>query len=149
MTDARFVLAGDAEGAILATTEPLSFWGGVDPATGRVIDVHHPLAGQSMAGRILVMPGTRGSCTGSGVLLDMALNGHAPAALVFCEPEDVVTLGAMIAAEMFGKTLPVLRLSPKAHAQLAQATSARITETTLTADGLTLPSPRPPPPRWT
>lgn len=139
MTQARFILPGTAEGEVLATTEPLSFWGGVDPATGQVIDVHHPLSGQSMAGRILVMPGTRGSCTGSGVLLDMALNGHAPAALVFCEPEDVVTLGAMIAAEMFGKTLPVLRLLPEAHARLAQAKAARITETTLEADGLTLP----------
>lgn len=139
MTDARFILPGQAEGAILATTEPLSFWGGVDPATGQVIDVHHPLSGQSMAGRILVMPGTRGSCTGSGVLLDMALNGHAPAALVFCEPEDVVTLGAMIAAEMFGKTLPVLRLSPKAHRQLAQARTARITDAGIEAEGLTLP----------
>ncbi len=85
----------------------------MDPATGRVIDVHHPLAGQSMAGRILVMPGTRGSCTGSGVLLDMALNGHAPAALVFSEAEDVVTLGAMIAAEMFGKTLPSCACRPR------------------------------------
>lgn len=136
---ARFILSGTAEGAVLATTEPLSFWGGVDPATGQVIDVHHPLFGQNMAGRILVMPGTRGSCTGSGVLLDMALNGKAPAALVFCEPEDVVTLGAMIAAEMFGKPLPVLRLTPEAHAQLAKAGIARITETGLEADGLTLP----------
>lgn len=136
---ARFILSGTAEGEILATTEPLSFWGGVDPATGLVIDVHHPLSGQNMAGRILVMPGTRGSCTGSGVLLDMALNGHAPAALVFCEPEDVVTLGAMIAGEMFGRPLPVLRLSPEAHARLAKAKAARITETTLEAEGLTLP----------
>ncbi|MDX5349830.1 MAG: DUF126 domain-containing protein, partial [Paracoccaceae bacterium] len=136
---ARFILSGHAEGEILATSEPLSFWGGVDPATGQVIDVHHPLAGQNMAGRILVMPGTRGSCTGSGVLLDMALNGKAPAALVFCEPEDVVTLGAMIAAEMFGRPLPVLRLTPEAHAQLAQAKSARITRDALEADGLTLP----------
>lgn len=137
--DARFILSGQAQGEILATTEPLSFWGGVDPATGLVIDVHHPLSGQNMAGRILVMPGTRGSCTGSGVLLDMALNGKAPAALVFCEAEDVVTLGAMIAGEMFGKPLPVLRLSPEAHARLAQAGTARITQTTLEADGLTLP----------
>jgi predicted aconitase/predicted aconitase with swiveling domain len=135
---ARFILSGTAEGAILATTEPLSFWGGVDPATGQVIDVHHPLSGQNMAGRILVMPGTRGSCTGSGVLLDMALNGKAPAALVFCEPEDVVTLGALIAAEMFGKPLPVLRLTPEAHAQLAKARTARITADALEADGLTL-----------
>lgn len=137
--ETRFILAGQAAGEILATTEPLSFWGGVDPATGQVIDVHHPLSGQNMAGRILVMPGTRGSCTGSGVLLDMALNGKAPAALVFCEPEDVVTLGAMIAAGMFGKPLPVLRLSPEAHAWLAQARTARITETALEAEGLTLP----------
>jgi len=136
---ARFILPGRAEGEILASSEPLSFWGGVDPATGRVIDVHHPLAGQSMAGRILVMPGTRGSCTGSGVLLEMALNGHAPAALVFAEPEDVVTLGAMIAAGMFGTPLPVLRLTPEAHARLAQAKTARITEDGLEADGLTLP----------
>ncbi len=136
---ARFILPGRAAGEVLATTEPLSFWGGVDPATGLVIDVHHPLAGQSMAGRILVMPGTRGSCTGSGVLLDMALNGHAPAALVFCEPEDVVTLGAMIAAGMFGRPLPVLRLSPEAHALLAKARTARIAGETLEADGLTLP----------
>jgi len=135
---ARFILSGQAGGEILATTEPLSFWGGVDPATGQVIDVHHPLAGQSMAGRILVMPGTRGSCTGSGVLLDMALNGKAPAALVFSEPEDVVTLGAMIAAGMFGKPLPVLRLSPEAHARLAAAKTARITDTEIAADGLTL-----------
>jgi predicted aconitase/predicted aconitase with swiveling domain len=139
MTEARFILSGTAEAEVLATTEPLSFWGGVDPATGQVIDVHHPLSGQNMAGRILVMPGTRGSCTGSGVLLDMALNGKAPAALVFCEPEDVVTLGAMIAAEMFGKPLPVLRLTPEAHAQLARAKIARITGTTLEAGGMSLP----------
>ena len=135
---ARFILSGHAEGEVLAAREPLSFWGGVDPATGQVIDVHHPLSGQNMAGRILVMPGTRGSCTGSGVLLDMVLNGHAPAALVFCEAEDVVTLGAMIAAEMFGKPLPVLRLSPEAHAVLSKARTARITETALIADGLEL-----------
>lgn len=133
------ILPGDAAGDIIATTEPLSFWGGVDPATGKVIDVHHPLAGQSLVGRILVISGTRGSCTGSGVLLDMVLNGRAPAALVFAEPEDVVTLGAMIAAEMFGKTLPVLRLSADAFAALSGARSARIGATAIEAEGLHIP----------
>jgi predicted aconitase/predicted aconitase with swiveling domain len=133
------ILPGDASGDIIATTEPLSFWGGVDPATGRVIDVHHPLAGQSLVGRILVISGTRGSCTGSGVLLDMVLNGRAPAALVFAEPEDVVTLGAMIAAEMFGKTLPVLRLSADAFAALSGARSARIGARAIEAEGLHIP----------
>ena len=136
---AQSILPGLAEGEVLACDEPISFWGGVDPATGRVIDVHHPLAGQSLAGRILVMPGTRGSCTGSGVLLDMVLNGRAPAALVFAEPEDVVTLGAMIAAGMFGKPLPVLRLTPDAFAALGRAGTARIGESAITADGLSIP----------
>jgi cis-L-3-hydroxyproline dehydratase len=136
---AQSILPGQATGEVLACDEPISFWGGVDPATGMVIDVHHPLAGQNLAGRILVMPGTRGSCTGSGVLLDMVLNGRAPAALVFAEPEDVVTLGAMIGAAMFGKPLPVLRLTRDAFAALAQAKTAQITETEITADGLKIP----------
>ncbi|MFN4170447.1 MAG: aconitase X [Pseudorhodobacter sp.] len=136
---AQSILPGQASGGVLACSEPISFWGGVDPATGQVIDVHHPLAGQNLAGRILVMPGTRGSCTGSGVLLDMVLNGKAPAALVFAEPEDVVTLGAMIGAAMFAKPLPVLRLTRDAFDALARAKSARITETSIEAEGLAIP----------
>ncbi|MFO0412605.1 MAG: aconitase X swivel domain-containing protein, partial [bacterium] len=104
--EARFILAGDAAGSILATHEPLSFWGGVDPATGLIIDVHHPLHGQSVTGRILVMPSSRGSCTGSGVLLDLVLGGRGPSALIFRDPEDVLTLGALVAAGMFDRILP-------------------------------------------
>ena len=133
------ILAGQAEGPVIATEESLSFWGGIDPATGRVIDVHHPLHGQSLTGAILMMPTTRGSCTGSGVILDLVLTGLAPAALVFCEAEDVVTLGALIAAEMFGKRLPVLRLSADAFAVLAKSAQAQITDTQIVADTLTLP----------
>ncbi|NRQ17837.1 cis-3-hydroxy-L-proline dehydratase [Ensifer sesbaniae] len=136
---ARSILTGSADGPVIATEEALSFWGGVDPATGRVIDVHHPLHGLCLTGGILMMPSSRGSCTGSGVLLDMALTGRAPAALVFCEAEDVLTLGALIAAEMFGKSLPVLRVSREAFKALFEAKSARISDTTIVADGLTIP----------
>ncbi len=133
------VLAGEAAGPILAATEPLSFWGGVDPATGRVIDVHHPLHGACLTETILMLPGTRGSCTGSGVMLDLCLTGRAPAALVFAEPEDVATLGALIAAEMFGRHIPVLRLSPEAFAALAGKGEARVSPAAIEAPGLTLP----------
>jgi predicted aconitase/predicted aconitase with swiveling domain len=139
MERARSILAGSAQGPVLATTEPISFWGGVDPATGNVIDVHHPLHGACVTGAILMMPSTRGSCTGSGVLLDLALTGRAPAALVFSEAEDVVTLGALIAAGMFGKPLPVLRLSAEAWTALAQADSATITDTDIRAGALQIP----------
>lgn len=136
---ARSILGGTADGPVIATREALSFWGGVDPATGSVIDVHHPLHGTCLTGGILVMPSSRGSCTGSGVLLDLVLTGRAPAALVFCEAEDVLTLGALIASEMFGKPLPVLRLAPEAFAALSQAKTARITDTVIEANGVSLP----------
>ena len=137
MTATR-ILNGTAEGAVLAADEPLSFWGGVDPATGRVIDVHHPLAGQVLTGKLLVLPGTRGSCSGSGVVLDLALSGRGPAALIFSDPEDVATLGALVAGELFDRSLPVLRLSAADRAALASQKAGQITETELVAGGLRL-----------
>ncbi len=136
---AQCVQAGTAQGPILATSEALSFWGGVDPATGSVIDVHHPLHGRSLTGCILMMPSSRGSCTGSGVLLDLALTGRGPAALIFSGDEDVLTLGALIAAEMFGCNMPVLRLTAAAFAALSAAGSAQINAGSIAAEGLSIP----------
>jgi len=133
------VIAGRASGDILATDEGLSFWGGVDPLTGMVIDAHHPLCGQSIAGRVLVMPTTRGSCSGSGVMLDLALNGIAPAGFVFRENEDVVTLGAMIAGRMFDRPVPVLRLGADAFDVAANGKTAVLTNAALIVDGHALP----------
>ncbi|BBE70819.1 aconitase X [Oharaeibacter diazotrophicus] len=133
------VLAGKAEGPVVALAEGLSFWGGVDPATGEVVDAHHPDRGARLAGAVVAMETSRGSCSGSGVVLELALAGKAPAALVFREAEDVATLGALVAAEMFGRTLPVLRLGPAAYAALTRARSARIGADAILADGLAIP----------
>ncbi|WP_431299879.1 aconitase X [Tabrizicola sp. BL-A-41-H6] len=133
------IIPGAASGPVLACAEGLSFWGGVDPLTGIVIDAHHPLCGQSIAGKLLVMPTTRGSCSGSGVMLDLALNGIAPAAFIFREAEDVVTLGAMIAGRMFDRPVPVVRLSPDEFALAAAARSAELTDTALIVDDKVLP----------
>lgn len=133
---ARLVSGGDARGSVLCCAEGLSFWGGVDPSTGRIIDIHHPLHGTSVAGRILMMPTSRGSCSGSGVLLQLALNGNAPAALVFHDREEVLTLGALVCAHVFDRPLAVLQLPTADYAALAQAGEARLTGTTLTAEGL-------------
>lgn len=135
---ARFILPGRAAGTILATDEPLSFWGGVDPATGRIIDVHHPFHGQCLTGKVLIMPSSRGSCTGSGVLLDLVLSGRGPVALVFREAEDVLTLGALVAAGMFDAVLPVLRLAPEAFVALSREAEARIDGDGLEAGSLRL-----------
>ncbi|PYR41153.1 MAG: hypothetical protein DMF93_09170 [Acidobacteria bacterium] len=66
----RAVVAGDARGDALVSHEPLSFWGGYDFQTGRIIDRHHPLAGACAAGRILAVPASKGSSTTTAVLLE-------------------------------------------------------------------------------
>lgn len=134
----QFIISGSTSGAILACGEGLSFWGGVDPVTGIVIDAHHPLCGQSLAGKVLVMPTTRGSCSGSGVMLDLALNGIAPAAFVFAQAEDVVTLGAMIAGKMFDRPVPVLRLDAEASAVAAAGRHAELSHDALSVDGIAI-----------
>ena len=138
MTAVR-ILPGTAEGPVLAMDQGVSFWGGVDPEAARIIDEHHPAFGAALQGRVVMMPTSRGSCSGSGVILDMMLNGIAPAALIFSEAEDVATLGALIGAEMFDRALPVLRVPVADFARLAGADHLRITEDAITAPGISLP----------
>jgi predicted aconitase/predicted aconitase with swiveling domain len=133
------ILAGEAEGPIVSTSEALSFWGGVSPDDGKVIDVHHPLHGTCLAGAILLMPSSRGSCTGSGVLLDLILNDLAPSALIFSGQEDVLTLGALVAAMMFDKPIPVVRVCSEIFQSLSTCSSARVTPSSIEAEGMSLP----------
>ncbi|WP_136684445.1 cis-3-hydroxy-L-proline dehydratase [Falsirhodobacter xinxiangensis] len=133
------LVPGTASGPVIASAEGLSFWGGVDPATGVVIDAHHPLHGRCITGAVLMMPTSRGSCTGSGVLLDLALTGRAPAALIFREAEDILTLGALIAGRMFDRALPVLRLGAADFDAIAASGHAAITPGHVNGIPLTAP----------
>ena len=111
---------------VLACDEGLSFWGGVDPDTGAIIDAHHPQRDAVVSGRIVMMPTSRGSCSGSGVLLALALGGKAPVALVFREPEETLSLGALVANRLFDRPVPVLFLPPSDYAALAGAEWAQL-----------------------
>jgi predicted aconitase/predicted aconitase with swiveling domain len=122
----RSLVAGSAQGALLHADVGLSFWGGVDPCSGEVIDRHHPLSGHVLAGRVLALPSGRGSCTGSSVLLELILNGHAPAALILAEPDEILTLGALVAEVMFGQSLPVLSVGQHGFAALRGARHVRV-----------------------
>jgi len=133
------LVQASAEGKVLYCEEGISFWGGVDPNTGVIIDTHHPNHGTSLAGRILMMPTSRGSCSGSGVLVELARNAKAPSALVFRESEDILTLGAMIAQQLFDKPITVLRLPNEAFENLSAARYARISGHTLEFDGQSIP----------
>ena len=124
--DAIIYVQNDVDSDIVVCDEGLSFWGGVDPDTGVIIDIHHPNCGEKLSGKIVLMPTSRGSCSGSGVLLQLAQNGNAPAALIFRETEDILTLGAMIAERLFDKNIAVLRLVPKIYNLLSEEKSAKI-----------------------
>lgn len=129
-------MGGSAEGALLPADTGLSFWGGVEPFTGEVIDRHHPLSGSFLPGRVLAIPSGRGSCTGSSVMLEILLNGHAPAALLLAEPDEILTLGVLVAQALFGRSIPVLCLGREGFEQLSTGGWARIEDgqVTLTAE---------------
>ncbi|MGN6306264.1 MAG: aconitase X [Mesorhizobium sp.] len=93
-----------AAGEPLILAAPISFWGGVDAKTGRIADVRHPQHGESIAGKVLFLPGTIGSSSASAVLLELVHNGHAPAALVLHEPDAILLLGLIVAREMGWET---------------------------------------------
>ncbi|NNE80551.1 MAG: DUF521 domain-containing protein [Silicimonas sp.] len=135
---ALLIVPADVEAEVITCNEGLSFWGGVDPDTGMVIDTHHDLHGQSLVGKIVLMPTSRGSCSGSGVLLQLALNTLAPAALIFREDEEVLTLGALIAARMFDRTVGVARLAPADYDALSVQNSASLHGTELKAGNLSV-----------
>jgi cis-L-3-hydroxyproline dehydratase len=112
---------GSAQGPLLYSDTALSFWGGVHPATGEVIDRHHPLSTKIITGQVLAIPSGRGSCTGSSVLMEIILNGHGPAALVLEQPDEILALGAIVAELVFGQQLPVVSIGPEAFAELRNA----------------------------
>lgn len=122
----RSLVAGAAQGELLFAEVGLSFWGGVDSFTGEVIDRHHPLSGRLLAGRVLAIPSGRGSCTGSSVLMELISNGHAPAALVLAEADEILTLGMFVAEALFERSLPVLCIGKEAFARLQGGAFARV-----------------------
>ncbi len=108
----RVLVGGAGAGPVLRLEEPLSFWGGVDPVTGRIIDRRHPRCGESVAGRVLVMPYGRGSSSSSSVLLEGVRLGTAPAAVVLRELDGILALGAAVARELYEQSPPVVVLAP-------------------------------------
>jgi predicted aconitase with swiveling domain len=106
--EAQVLVPGTATGPAVVLEEPLSFWGGFDPATGRLVDPHHPQVGAALAGCVLVMPAGRGSSSSSSVLAEAVRAGTAPAAVVLGEPDPIVALGAIVAEELYGAGPPVV-----------------------------------------
>jgi predicted aconitase with swiveling domain len=95
---------------VLKLGKPISFWGGVDPVSGRISDPRHPNHQAELKGRVLVLPGMIGSSSSSYILLELMAKRLAPAALVVAEPDAILGLGVVIAREMNYGSIPVLVL---------------------------------------
>ncbi len=92
---------GRAQGLSTVLYEPLSWWGGIDPATSAVIDRNHPQLGVRTAGRIIILPGGRGSSGGSAVLAESIRLGTGPAGLILQAVDPILVVGVMVAAELY------------------------------------------------
>ena len=126
MPESRTLVAGRASGIALVLDEPLSFWGGLDPETGALIDTHHPQRGVVLTDRVLLMPSGRGSSSSSYVLAEAIRAGSAPAAIVLREPDGIVALGAIVARELYGSTIPVVVLSAEGYEAIADGMAVEV-----------------------
>ena len=99
---------GSAEAPALVLRQPVSFWGGLDAETGRIIDRAHPDAGASVTGVVLVMPGARGSSSSSSVLAETLRRGTGPAAIVLAVADPILPVGAIVAASLYAAPCPIV-----------------------------------------
>jgi len=124
--EGRVIVAGEAEGELLVSSVPLSFWGGYDHQTGEIIDRRHPLSGQIAKGRILAIPNTIGSSTTTAVLLEAVRAGTAPAAILTTSTDAFLALASIVAEEMYNHPIPLVALTIEQFQTLVSGAKADV-----------------------
>ncbi|MDH5353137.1 MAG: DUF126 domain-containing protein [Gammaproteobacteria bacterium] len=107
---ADVVFAGDAAGEVLRLDSPISFWGGVDPVSAKIVLGGHPQHGLLINGKMLVIPQLIGSSSSSAILLELLYRGIAPKALILGNGDAILPIGVLIASQMDWETCPVVKL---------------------------------------
>jgi len=90
------VMKGKSEGEALVTCEPISFYQGINPETGVVIEKHHELEGTNISGKIFVFPMEKGSSAGAFHLYEMVKCNTAPKGIINLKADPIIALGAII-----------------------------------------------------
>ena len=104
----RSYAAGTARGSALVLRQPISFYGGVDPRTGEIIDRSHSDLGKVITGRVLVLPGGRGSSSSSSVVAEAIRLGTAPIAIILARPDPIMVVGCLVAQTLYGLYVPMI-----------------------------------------
>ena len=118
----RIIYHGKAEGDALVTSQPISFYGGVDPDSGRVIERGHELQGEFVKGRVLVFPFGKGSTVGSYIMYRLSKRGVAPSAIINERCETIVAVGAIISGIPCVDCIDISRIRPNARIQVSGRT---------------------------
>ena len=126
MVTGRVLVAGQGEGPLLRLRAPISFWGGVDPLTGRIADPRHPDHGREMAGAVLLVPSAVGSSSSSAIMLELLRNGVAPAAVLMGTPDAILALGVVVGRELGYAPIPVLEVPLASLSQVADGSVLRV-----------------------
>jgi len=118
---ARSLVHGRIAGPVFKLDDPLSFWGGFDSASGKVIDRFHPQHGACLSGSILFMERGRGSSSGASVLAEAIRLGTAPAAIILLDADAIIATGALVAQMLYGIDCPVAAIGDEAEWQRLSA----------------------------
>jgi len=116
----RIIYSGTAQGEALVTRQAISFFGGVDPDTGFIVERGHELEGQCIAGKVLVFPTGKGSTVGSYTLYRLKHNGLAPAAILNAECETITAVGCIIAEIPCVDKIPIDKIPPGSQVSIAR-----------------------------
>ena len=116
----RPIVPGSAAGTALVSKEPLSFWGGVCPQTGEIIDRRHELSGASVTGKVFVLPAGRGSSTSSASLMQSIKTGVAPAAIINLSVDPILALGSIVSDELYHQRVPIVILTQEDFSSIKQ-----------------------------
>ncbi len=106
----RPLIPGTAEGSLLRLTHPISFWGGVDPVEGRIVDPRHPQFNSSIGGTILAVPSAVGSSSSSAIMLELLREGSAPAAILMGRADAILALGVVVGQELGYQPIPIIEV---------------------------------------
>ena len=115
------LVPGTVHAKLITLSEPLSFWGGFDAATGLVTDQRHPDVGQCLTEKIVRMTAARGSSSGSSVLAEAIRLGTAPAGFLVRERDAILLLAAQVALELYGRKCVIVQLDAMAYEAVGHA----------------------------
>lgn len=128
------LVKGRAEGRLVVSQEPFSFFGGFDFNTGMIVDPRSDVYKESVRDKIFAYPRGKGSSSTAGVLLEALRQGVAPRAIINVESEKILAVGVIVAEVFFNWSLPIISISEADYSRLTPGAYVKIDDGQLLVD---------------